>query len=272
MKKLANHARFDACPAVLVTARVLHERFLPAHNRFVYPVFCFRLNIDKLNQLDSWWLRTNGRALLSINERDYGPRDGSSLSVWIRNELQQAGLPNDGPIWLQTFPRMLGYVFNPVSFWFCHNRQGRLIALLAEVNNTFGQHHRYLLVPGNAAEITDSTPLQCLKAFHVSPFLTVQGHYQFRVREGDATSFVAIDYFDAEGVEVLHTSIGGRLQPAQRGAVLKAVLNQPFMTFSVIARIHWQALKLWLAKVPFFGSQPPSTTDASVSSPEKPTS
>lgn len=259
-------------PARLMHARVLHERLSPRRHRFVYPVFCLRLDVDQLHTLNRWWLRVNKPGLLSVRESDYGARDGSSLSAWIRRELQLAGLPDDGRIWLQTFPRMLGYAFNPVSFWFCHDAKGQLVALLAEVNNTFGQHHRYLLAVDGNLPIKESSLLRCRKAFHVSPFLTVKGHYTFRVREGKGTSFVAIDYYDDTEQRVLHTSIGGRLQAANRSAVLSAVARQPLMTVSVIARIHWQALKLWLARVPFFGAKPAASSDQSISSTEKPTS
>jgi hypothetical protein len=270
--KLANHAYpISTANAWLIHARVLHERKLPRRNRFVYPVFCLRVNIQALPELNHWWMRINRSGLLSVHERDHGPRDGSALFPWICQKLEEAGLPTDGEIWLQTFPRLLGYVFNPVSFWFCHDRSGALVALLAEVNNTFGEHHSYLLAAPDRGHITESTPLQCLKTFHVSPFLKPVGHYEFRVREGQGTSFIAIDYFDQNNQKVLHTSIGGRLAPASRRAVLAAMARQPFMTFSVIARIHWQALKLWLARVPFFGARAPADSDTTVSSTGKPT-
>lgn len=267
--------RKPSCPAsgaLLMKAQVLHDRLSPRRNRFVYPVFCLRVNIDALGQLSRWWLRSNGKGLLSIHERDHGPRDASPLSPWIRERLRQEGLPCDGEIWLQTFPRMMGYVFNPVSFWFCHDQAGKLVALLAEVNNTFGQHHSYLLAAADKGPITEHTRLQCLKTFHVSPFLKPEGRYEFRLREGQGTSFVAIDYFDTQGNKVLHTAIGGRFRNADRSAVLAAVARQPFMTLSVIARIHWQAFRLWLAKVPFIGARPPASSDTPVSSTEKPTS
>jgi DUF1365 family protein len=260
---------FTDSPALLMDARVLHDRVLPRRHRFVYSVFCLRVNIDALQQLRHWWLRSNGKGLLGIHERDYGPRDGSALSPWIRSRLNHEGLPADGEIWLQTFPRVLGYAFNPVSFWLCHDRQGNLVALLAEVNNTFGQHHSYLLAAPDKGPITEGTRLQCLKTFHVSPFLKPEGHYEFRLREGQGTSYVAIDYYDAQNNKVLHTSIGGRLHTADRTDVLLAVARRPLMTFFVITRIHWQALKLWLAKVPFIGARPPASPDTVVSSTEK---
>eukprot|EP01037_Dinobryon_pediforme_P019287 gene19287-19681_t len=125
--------------AYLLRGQVMHERLRPVHHRFVYPVFCVRLNLARLAEAGNIWFGIDRRRLMSLRMRDYGPRDGSSLDAWMRLQLSQAGLPADGEIWLQTFPRVFGIVFNPVSFWYCHDSNGVLRAVLAEVNNTFGQ-------------------------------------------------------------------------------------------------------------------------------------
>jgi DUF1365 family protein len=117
------------------------------------------------------------RFRLMIRSRDYGPRDGSPLLPWIRQQLATAGLPADGEVWLQTFPRVFGYAFNPVSFWYCHDSHGQLIAVLADVNNTFGEHHAYLLANPMAAP-SSTAALSCRKLLHVSPFCQVAGHYR----------------------------------------------------------------------------------------------
>ncbi|WP_308419671.1 DUF1365 domain-containing protein [Chitinimonas koreensis] len=159
-------------------------------------------------------------------------------------------------MWLQTFPRLFGYAFNPVSFWYCHDAAGQLIALLADVRNTFGERHRYLLSAEGAAPIAVGQVLQCRKVFHVSPFCQVEGRYQFRLRDTAASAFVGIDYFDRAGL-LLRTSVGGRRRPFTFRQLWGAVLRQPLLTFGIVARIHLQALRLWYRKVPFFAKPSP---------------
>jgi DUF1365 family protein len=196
------------------------------------------------------------RNLLSFFSKDHGPRDGSPLLPWIEGVLAEHGLAHDGEIVLQTFPRVLGYVFNPVSFWFCHDRDGRLIAILAEVNNTFGGTYSYLLHQGGEA-LTDGEEMHADKLFHVSPFNEVEGAYRFRFQLERAVQRARIDYDDADG-ELLLTSISGKPRPWSVAALLAAFLRMPLLTAGVIARIHWQALKLWLKGVPFRGVHPVS--------------
>lgn len=232
----------------------MHERLRPKRNRFVYPVFCVRLNLDRLSELDHWWFGVNRPRLMGIRTRDYGACDGSDLAAWMRHQLSEAGVSAGGEIWLQTFPRVFGYVFNPVSFWYCHDQGGDLRAVLAEVTSTFGERHSYLLTAADDQVITAATALECRKKLYVSPFCRVEGHYEFRLRDTTDTSFVGIDYFDTAGL-VLRTSIGGRKRVLNRQAALQAVIGQPLMTFSIIVRIYWQALRLALHKVPFFFKQ-----------------
>lgn len=259
--------------AWLLKARVLHERIRPRRLKFVYSVFCMRFDLDRLHELNAcWWFGLNKPRLASLYLKDYGPHDGSDLAGWLRAELASQGITADGQLILQTFPRILGYAFNPVSFWFCHAADGRLLALLAEVNNTFGDRHSYLLVADDGQGITHDSRLVCRKTFHVSPFLTVQGDYTFRLRETPLTSFVSINLADDTGL-ILRTSIGGHLEPLQTGNFLRAFARQPLITFSVITRIHWQALRLWLRKVPFYGARPPRNescaSDSSIPLPDK---
>jgi len=123
---------------------------------------------------------------------------------------------------------------------------------LAEVNNTFGQHHSYLLCAQDGGAIGAQTVLTCRKQLHVSPFCRVEGGYRFRFTETAATALVRIDYHDQDGL-LLHTAIGGRLQPFDAAHLRRALLRQPLLAMQVIGRIHWQALRLWLKGVPFFG-------------------
>ncbi|MDN0082838.1 DUF1365 domain-containing protein [Crenobacter sp. SG2305] len=234
----------------LLIGRVMHARLRPVAHRFTYPVFCLRLNLAELASLENRWFGIDRRRPMSLRLRDYGPRDGSDLLAWIRGVLSDAGLPADGEVWLQTFPRLFGYVFNPVSFWYCHDAGGALRAVLAEVNNTFGEHHRYLLSAADGGPIGPGTELGCSKRLHVSPFCEVVGGYRFRFVDRPGKSFVGIDYQDEAGL-LLRTSIGGRLQPWTPVSLRNALFDQPWQALAVIVRIHWQALRLWLKRVPF---------------------
>lgn len=254
-----NPARVEAAvdPAAwLLTGKVMHERLRPKHHRFSYPVFYVRCDLDRLASLDSGWFGIDRWRPLSLHQRDHGPRDGGDLASWMRAQLSAAGIGEaDGKIWLQAFPRVFGYAFNPVSFWFCHDRDDHLRALLAEVRNTFGERHCYLLSAAGNTPITAETELKCRKVLHVSPFCRVEGRYEFRVRQTSNSVSVSIDYKDADGL-LIRTAVGGRLKPLTRSAALAALMRQPMLTLGVVARIHWQALRLALKKAPFYGRNP----------------
>ncbi|MCG2576986.1 DUF1365 domain-containing protein [Dechloromonas sp. XY25] len=233
---------------------VMHRRLRPVVHAFVYPVFYVQLPLRNLRAAACALFSIDRSNVLSLQSRDHGPRDGSPLLPWIEKLLADHDLPNDGEIVLQTFPRVLGYLFNPVSFWYCHDRNGNLVAILAQVNNTFGGTHSYLLHrQGNP--LPDGVELYADKRFHVSPFNDIEGGYRFRFQLARAQQLCRIDYDDAEG-ELLLTSISGKPQAWSAAALLKAFLRMPFLTLGVIARIHWQALKLWIKGVPFRGAHP----------------
>lgn len=240
--------------AELVTGQVMHLRLRPRRHRFVYPVLYLRVDLDRLDVLASPWFGVDRWRPLALRTRDYGPRDGSALAPWMRALLRTHGLPADGPIWLQTFPRVFGYVFNPVSFWHCHDAHGALVAVLAEVNNTFGEHHRYLL---RVTHDGRSARAQAAKALHVSPFCERTGHYRFRFRAAGATA--CIDYHDSAGL-LIRTAISGRAAPLSARTACAALLRFPLLGVGIVARIHWQALRLWLKGTPWYRKPPPSVT------------
>lgn len=238
----------------LCLGHVMHRRLRPVGHAFTYPVFYVRLPLRDLSAANGTLFSVDRPNLLSLRSQDHGPRDGSALLPWIENLLAAHGLPTDGDIVLQTFPRVLGFVFNPVSFWFCHDAQGDLIAVLAEVNNTFGARHSYLLHQ-QGRTIADGAVLFADKRLHVSPFNVVEGGYRFRFWRTAAAYRARIDYADAQG-DVLHTAIAGRPQPWSAAALLGALVRMPWLTLGIYARIHWQAWKLWRKGVPFQGAHP----------------
>lgn len=245
-------------PAVwLLRGRVTHERLHPVRHAFVYPMFQIACDIGRPEALRSRWFAMDRSRLLSLRSRDFGPRDASALVPWMRARLGEAGIPADGELWLQTIPRMAGYAFNPVSFWYCHDRQANLRALYADVRNTFGEHHGYLLsAPGHAA-IRGDTRLVCRKVFHVSPFCDVEGQYEFRVHRVGTSWSVAIDYRVGDTL-MLRTAVAMQAEPFTGRRVLRAVLSQPFNAINVVIRIHWQAMRLLFKRVPFHGKTPPA--------------
>lgn len=240
----------------LCSAKVWHMRLRPFKHPLNYDVFSLRLRMDQpqaLAEQTSWLFGFNKRRPVSFMNADHGYRDGGDLNVWLADTLAAAGVPHPGgAVWLQTFPRMLGYVFNPVSFWYLEDGHGHLKVIVAEVNNTFGQHHHYVLTAPDGGAIESGQELTCQKVFHVSPFCPVTGHYRFErvvnVRSsGTTVDRMTIDYFDDASLAepIIRTGIAVEPQPFTTAALFKAFARMPLMTFGVMLRIHWHALKLW---------------------------
>ncbi|KAF3997331.1 DUF1365 domain-containing protein [Glaciimonas immobilis] len=256
---------------------VRHTRLRPAHHAFTYSVYYLRIPLRSLGQLDfnSRFFSRNKFNFLSFHDRDYGDGRRTPLA-WIEATLKEQNINDvDGEIWLQTFPRVLGYVFNPVSFWFCHRQDGSLRAVLCDVRNTFGEQHSYLLDGKNedCGSIPFGTELRADKVFHVSPFCEVSGTYRFRFmrtqNKNDAQpterTTARIEYDDATGPLIL-TSVSGITTlsvPLSNRLVAKAFFRYPIMTVGVILRIHWQALKLWRKRVPFYRKPAPPSNKVS---------
>ncbi len=231
--------------------RVWHRRERPVRHAFAYPVFFLRVPVSRLDLLERTWLSLDRFNLMSFMRRDFGPRDGSDLEPWIRAKLRTHGIDRaDGEVVLQAFPRMLGYVFNPIAIWHCLDREGALRAVLCEVSNTFGEHHNYLLAHADQRPIEAGDWLNARKELHVSPFCGVEGGYRFRFSGGDLYPMARIDYHDDGGL-LISTAIAGAAAPLTERRLLRAFFTYPLMTLGVVARIHWQALRLWLRQVPW---------------------
>ena len=242
--------------------QVRHTRHRPRRNAFAYPNYFLMLPMRSLRAHGPGALARNRAALLSFHDRDHGDGRADSLD-WLDELLAQHGITDaDGEVWLHTYPRVFGYAFKPVSFWYCHRADGGLRAVLAEVNNTFGERHCYLLDAP-----TYGVPCEADKVFHVSPFCPVRGRYRFVFMRTDRPGVVGdqprtvarIDYFDEPGdtQPLLNTSVSGDLVPLDALSQRRALWSYPAMTFGVVARIHWQALRLFFKRAPFF-RQPPA--------------
>jgi DUF1365 family protein len=245
----------------LYPGTVMHRRVQPYH-RLRYRVFSLLVDLDELPALDRR-LRLfshNRFNLLSFHDRDHGARDASAPRAWIDAALAAHGLETGGRIALLCFPRLFGYAFNPLSIFFCHAPSGALRAILYEVRNTFGDKHGYLIEvpPGH----TDGAPIgqACAKAFHVSPFMPLEGEYRFRLRPPGERLAIQIRYL-IDGAEVLLATQTGRHEDLTDRAILRNVIRHPLMTVKVIAGIHWEALFLWLKRARFHRRPEPPVPD-----------
>ncbi len=242
--------------ALIGTGEVRHRRLRPRDHAFAYPTYFLMLPMRALRATPEPALQRNGRGLLSFHDADHGDGRTDALA-WLDEVLDQEGvfMPGEdrGEVWLHCYPRVLGFVFKPVSFWYCHRGDGRLAAIVAEVNNTFGERHCYLLA---GPDVALGRELQAQKVFHVSPFCAVEGRYRFRFMRTADRTVARIDHDDDSGA-LLQTSVSGRLQPLDGAAVRRAFFGMPLMTLGVLMRIHWHALQLWIKRVPFFSKPAP---------------
>ncbi|WP_085905572.1 DUF1365 domain-containing protein [Kiloniella majae] len=230
----------------LLNAKVFHKRFSPKVNSFTYGIYYYCLPLSQLSPTSTnLEFPINKKGLVSFYEKDHGKKDGSCLSAWARELLERFGVTQaDGEIMLVAMPRILGYVFNPVSFWLCLDQDEKLRAVICEVNNTFGETHCYLCKHEDGHPIEANEKLQTQKLFHVSPFIEREGHYEFRFNFKVNHFAVCIDLFNASGEKTLATSLCGKLSPLTKAAVTKAFWQHPLVTFKAIYLIHWQAIKL----------------------------
>ena len=246
----------NASVAMMGFGQVRHTRLRPARNAFVYPTYFLMLPMRKLALNGTGELARNRRAAISFYDKDHGDGRADSLD-WLDEVLRSEGVSDaSGEAWLHCYPRVLGYSFKPVSFWYCHRADGSLRAVVVEVNNTFGERHVYLLDHAKFGHEQTAT-----KIFHVSPFCNIEGQYRFRFmttsnQRSVQRTVARIDYDDNTGA-LLQTSVSGDLQPLNRQAARKAIFSFGAMTLGVIARIHWQAVKLFFKRVPFFSKPTP---------------
>ncbi|PTQ87905.1 DUF1365 domain-containing protein [Agitococcus lubricus] len=235
----------------LYTGTVAHKRLGLAAHAFQYPALFLCFPLSARQELKNACFGYNRFNLFSFHEADHG--DTRDCEQWVRRILADHQLNTlcQGDIWLQTQPRILGFVFNPVSFWYCHDKDEQLRAVLCEVNNTFGERHCYLLTAPEQAVISSTTALQCQKIFHVSPFFPVEGEYRFRFYQQGQQRSVSINYWQHQELK-LKTVVTGKAMPLSASNLLKSLLHLGWSTVLVVLRIHWQALKLWRKGAHFY--------------------
>ena len=236
--------------SAIYNGQVIHKRFKPKVHYFRYNVFSLLIDLSELETIDKEisFFSLNKFNLISFFEKDHGDRDGSSLINWVNKNLEKNNIPTqDITIKILCYPRILGFVFNPLSVFYVYNLQNKLISILYEVKNTFGEQHTYIFKITKDENLVQN---KCAKKFHVSPFIEMDCNYFFRLlKPGDKIS-VIIDQYDKED-KILFASQDGIRTEFNSKELIKSYLKHPLMTFKIIIAIHYEAFKLWLKGIKF---------------------
>ena len=229
---------------------VIHKRFKPKVHFFKYKVFSILIDISEINLLHKNLkiFSYNRFNIISFYDVDHGPRDGTSVKEWVIKNLKDNQIDTkDIKIKLLCYPRIFGFVFNPLSVFYVYNLEGQLISILYEVKNTFGEQHTYIF-----KVLKDSNLIQnnCSKKFHVSPFIEMNCNYFFRLLKPGNKISVIIDQYDSED-KILYASQDGIRSDFNTKNLIKSYLKHPIMTFKIIIAIHYEAFKLWAKGIKF---------------------
>jgi hypothetical protein len=238
----------------LFTARTVHARLAPFRYRFAYRVWMLLADIDARPRGPLFTAR-----VLSLNPRDHGARDGSALRPWVEAQLRAAGITEHAArIELLAMPRLLGWAFNPISLFLCHDAAGRPLAVLYETKNTFSQQHAYVARLGGDTTHTH----RARKRLHVSPFFDMAGGYRFALAFDEAHLSLLIRLETSDGPRLVAT-LSGRFSPATTPALLGVLARIPLVTLKVWLMIHWHALRLWRRGAQFHRAPAPPATESS---------
>jgi len=224
---------------------VIHKRYKPKEHFFKYSVFSLLLDLSELEILNNniKFFSINKFNLISFFEKDHGNRDDSSLVGWVKKNLEQNQINTENiKIKLLCYPRIFGYVFNPLSIFFVYNQNDTLVSILYEVKNTFGEQHTYVFKIDNENNLIQNN---CSKKFHVSPFIEMNCNYFFRILKPGERLSVIIDQYDQVG-KILYASQDGKKANLTGKELIKSYLKHPLMTFKIISAIHFEAFKLWI--------------------------
>ena len=234
----------------IYTGNVIHKRFKPKIHFFKYKVFSLLIDLSEIHLLDKDLkiFSYNKFNIVSFYDKDHGPRDGSSVKNWVIDNLKKNNIDtNDIQIKLLCYPRIFGYVFNPLSVFYVYDRNLNLISILYEVKNTFGEQHTYVF----KSDINNNlVQHMCKKKFHVSPFIEMDCVYFFRLLKPGNKISVIIDQNDKEG-KILYASQDGIKSEITNSNLTKSYLKHPLMTFKIILAIHFEAFKLWSKGIKF---------------------
>lgn len=236
----------------LLLATVMHQRLFPKKNRFSYGVYYLALSLPTpplVGPLFGW--------MIGFDPGDLGDRNGSDPTQWAHRILRDHRVDCIDHITLLTMPRVLGYVFNPVSFYLCYDLDRQLRAVIAEVHNTFGEQHAYLCVHADQGPISSRDWMTADKLFHVSPFLERNGSYRFRFDMSPPQVAIHIHYHHENGDPQLITYLKGDLTPCTPAALRRAFWTHPLVTLKTIGLIHWQAIRLILKGVRYIKKPTP---------------
>jgi DUF1365 family protein len=263
----------SASTSCAYVGNVVHKRLTPVRHAFSYKVFSLALDVDEIEDLDKSlrFFSRNHWNILSFHDHDHGSRDGNNIGEHVRCLLSEAGMDYAGSrIVLLCYPRLLGFVFNPLSVYFCYRQDGRLGAILYEVSNTVQERKSYMIpVSGDDGGLIAQN---CAKEMYVSPFTSPTGCYTFRVRRPGPQVLVGVNFHTNDG-PVLKTYFRGDRWDLSDWAIVRLVCRHPLMTVKVVVGIHFEAARLWLKGVPLAERRPsprysttvvvPSTNEAS---------
>jgi uncharacterized protein len=234
----------------IYTGNVVHKRFKPKIHYFKYKVFSLLIDLSEIDLLDKKLkiFSYNKFNIVSFFDTDHGARDGSSIINWVIDNLKRNNIDtNDIQIKLLCYPRIFGYVFNPLSVFYIYDKNSNLISILYEVKNTFGEQHTYIF----KTNITHSLiQHMCKKKFHVSPFIEMDCIYFFRLLKPGNKISVIIDQNDKDG-KILYASQDGIKSEITNINLIKSYLKHPLMTFKIILAIHFEAFKIWTKGINF---------------------
>ena len=231
----------------IYTGKVIHKRFKPKEHYFKYNVFSLLIDLNELEQInkDIKFFSYNKFNIISFYDKDHGDRDGSSIKLWVKKNLRNIGImTEDISIKLLCYPRIFGYVFNPLSTYFIYNKHSELISIFYEVKNTFGEQHTYIF----KAQDEKTVQNKCKKKFYVSPFIEMDCEYHFKTLNPREQLSVVINQNDKDG-KLLFASQDGISQDFNNKNLILSYLTHPLMTFKIIGAIHYEAFKLWAKRI-----------------------
>ena len=244
-------SNFSSC---IYSGLITHKRFKPKKHFFSYKTFSLLIDLNEIEDLEKKinFFSYNKFNILSFYNIDHGPRDGSSIIKWVNKTLTKAKINvKGGTIKLLCFPRFFGYVFNPLSVFYCYDKKLKLKAVLYEVKNTFNEQHTYVFRSNSSSNIILH---KCNKKFYVSPFIAMKTYYNFRLSKPKNNINILIKQRDVNGPLLIARQEGKRIKLNSKN-LLYQFLKHPLMSFKVIVAIHFEAFRLWLKGVNLVGRQ-----------------